>query len=83
MSGMVYLAGQEHMELLSEAYHMFAITNPMHADVFPSVRRMEAEVVAMTAGMLGGGWRGGMHPSVGGWAGGWVRAIVWGPMHGL
>lgn len=26
----------------------------MHSDVFPSVRRMEAEVVAMTASMLGG-----------------------------
>ncbi|GAB4817396.1 hypothetical protein N2152v2_004442 [Parachlorella kessleri] len=55
VSGTVYLAGQEHMELLSEAYRMFTITNPMHADVFPSVRHMEAEVVAMTAGMLGGG----------------------------
>ena len=35
---------------------MFAATNPMHADVFPSVRKMETEVVAMTASMLGGEW---------------------------
>ena len=33
---------------------MFSLTNPMHSDVFPSVRKMEGEVVAMTAGMLGG-----------------------------
>ena len=33
----------------------FAHTNPLHADVFPSVARFEAEVVAMTAHMMGGG----------------------------
>lgn len=33
---------------------MFSITNPMHADIFPSVRKMEGEVVSMTASMLGG-----------------------------
>ena len=69
----MYLAGREHMELLSEAYRMFAITNPMHADVFPSVRRMEAEVVAMTAAMLGGGWVG-VVASGRGWAVGWSGA---------
>ena len=38
---------------------MFSLTNPMHSDVFPSVRRMEGEVVAMTASLLGGARRGG------------------------
>ena len=37
-----------------EAYKLFSHTNPLHGDIFPSVRRMEAEVVAMTASMLGG-----------------------------
>lgn len=37
-----------------QVYAMFSLTNPMHSDVFPSVRKMEGEVVAMTAGMLGG-----------------------------
>lgn len=31
----------------------FAHTNPLHPDVFPSVVRMENEVVAMTAHLLG------------------------------
>ncbi|XP_071926594.1 sphingosine-1-phosphate lyase isoform X2 [Coffea arabica] len=32
---------------------VFAHTNPLHLDVFPSVVRFEAEVVAMTAALLG------------------------------
>lgn len=55
VSGTVYMAGAVHKQLLNEAYQMFSITNPMHADVFPSVRKMEGEVVAMTASILGGG----------------------------
>lgn len=37
------------------AYEAMALTNPLHPDVFPSARQMEAEVVAMTASFLGGG----------------------------
>lgn len=57
VSGTVYMVGEEHKALLREAYCAFDITNPMHADVFPSVRKMETEVVAMTAALLGGEWR--------------------------
>lgn len=55
LSGTVYMAGSVHKALLNEVYNMFSLTNPMHADVFPSVRKMEGEVVAMTASLLGGG----------------------------
>ncbi|KAL4518135.1 hypothetical protein Ndes2526A_g01416 [Nannochloris sp. 'desiccata'] len=55
VSGAVYLSGTSHQLLLNEVYKQFSITNPMHADVFPSVRKMEGEVVAMTAALLGGG----------------------------
>lgn len=55
VSGTVYMAGAVHKALLNEVYGMFSLTNPMHSDVFPSVRRMEGEVVAMTASILGGG----------------------------
>ncbi len=54
MSGTLYLSGQEHCSLLNEVYTRFSHTNPMHADVFPSVRQMELEVLAMTASMVGG-----------------------------
>ncbi|KAH0991951.1 hypothetical protein GBA52_003434 [Prunus armeniaca] len=55
-SGAVYIGGSEcegHFSLINEACSMFAHTNPLHMDVFQSVVRFEAEVVAMTAAMLG------------------------------
>lgn len=55
VSGTVYLTGTAHQLLLNEVYRQFSLTNPMHSDIFPSVRKMEAEVVAMTASLLGGG----------------------------
>jgi sphinganine-1-phosphate aldolase len=54
VSGTVYFAGDELRALLSNTYAAFSHTNPLHGDVFPSVRRMEAEVVTMVAAMLGG-----------------------------
>ncbi|EPS72842.1 hypothetical protein M569_01913, partial [Genlisea aurea] len=56
-SGTVYIAGNEnegHFALINEACSLFAHTNPLHLDVFPSVVRFEAEVVTMTAALLGG-----------------------------
>ncbi|KAF6262831.1 PLP-dependent transferase [Scenedesmus sp. NREL 46B-D3] len=55
MSGVVYIKDEEHKQLLDNVYCLFSWTNPLHADIFPSVRQMEAEVVAMTAAMLHGG----------------------------
>jgi glutamate/tyrosine decarboxylase-like PLP-dependent enzyme len=54
VSGTVYFAGDELRALLSNTYAAFLHTNPLHGDVFPSIRRMEAEVVTMVAAMLGG-----------------------------
>ncbi|KAL9297412.1 hypothetical protein ACSQ67_023308 [Phaseolus vulgaris] len=55
-SGTVYIGGSEsdgHFSVINEACSMFAHTNPLHLDVFKSVARFEAEVVAMTAALLG------------------------------
>ena len=38
-----------------QVYGQFAWTNPLHADVFPDIRKMEAEVVRMTCNMFNGG----------------------------
>ena len=54
-TGTIYMAGDVHRELLNDAYCMFSQANPLHVDLFPSVRRMDAEVVSMTASLLGGG----------------------------
>ncbi|XP_068486029.1 sphingosine-1-phosphate lyase isoform X1 [Phaseolus vulgaris] len=54
--GTVYIGGSEsdgHFSVINEACSMFAHTNPLHLDVFKSVARFEAEVVAMTAALLG------------------------------
>ncbi|XP_075086962.1 sphingosine-1-phosphate lyase isoform X2 [Nicotiana tabacum] len=51
-----YIGGNEHeghFSLINEACSMFAHTNPLHLSVFPSVVRFEAEVVVMTAALLG------------------------------
>lgn len=55
-SGTVYIGGSEvegHFTLINEAYSLFSHTNPLHQDIFHSVARYEAEVVAMTATLLG------------------------------
>jgi sphinganine-1-phosphate aldolase len=49
------MSGDNHLNLLNDAYAMYALTNPLHGDCFPSVTRMEREVVQMTAALLGGG----------------------------
>ena len=54
-SGTIYMTGDAHRDLLNDTYCMFSQANPLHADLFPSIRRMEAEVLAMTADLLGGG----------------------------
>jgi sphinganine-1-phosphate aldolase len=54
VSGCVYGADQSLTELTTRVYEKFAWTNPMHADVFPNVRKMEAEVVRMTLNLFHG-----------------------------
>lgn len=36
-------------------YGEFAWSNPLHPDIFPGVRKMEAEVVRMTCSLFNGG----------------------------
>lgn len=48
VSGAVYHGGDKLIKLQSEAFEKFCVANQLHPDVFPAVRKMEAEVVAMT-----------------------------------
>ncbi|KAK1945081.1 Sphingosine-1-phosphate lyase [Phytophthora citrophthora] len=59
VSGAVYHGEKEHLDVLNKAYALFAVTNPLHADLWPAVNKFEAEVIAMTAGLMNGG-----HPEV-------------------
>jgi len=47
VQGAVYDFDKEIIEISSKAYEMFMWSNPLHADVFKGVRKMEAEVLAM------------------------------------
>ena len=47
VSGAVYHGGEALASLQTEAFGKFTVANPIHPDVFPGVRKMEAEIVAM------------------------------------
>ncbi|MHB8681629.1 MAG: pyridoxal phosphate-dependent decarboxylase family protein [Acidimicrobiales bacterium] len=55
VSGAVYHGGADHIEFLNEIYAIASQTNPLHPELWPSAVKYEAEIVAMTASMLGGG----------------------------
>ncbi len=59
VSGAVYHGDPAHIEFLNRAYALNSQSNPLHADIFPSTTKFEAEMVAMTARMLGAAQVGG------------------------
>ena len=54
-SGAVYHGDPEYVAFLSEIYTAESQSNPLHPDLWPSATMFEAEIVAMTASMLGAG----------------------------
>lgn len=52
---LVYYAGDDVAALLKEAYTTFLFGNGLSPAAFPSLRKFESEVVAMTADLLRGG----------------------------
>ncbi|KAF3765847.1 PLP-dependent transferase [Cryphonectria parasitica EP155] len=52
VSGAVYHGEDALLKLQTEAYGKFTVANPIHPDVFPGVRKMEAEVVAMVLSLF-------------------------------
>ena len=52
-SGAVYHGDPEHVAFLTQAYALHSQHNPLHVDLWPSTNKLEAEIVAMTADLLG------------------------------
>ena len=52
--GLVYHINTEIDDMLKEAFTMFFSENGLNPTAFPSLRKFETEVVAMTAALLGG-----------------------------
>ena len=57
-SGAVYHGDPEHVAFLATAYALHSQHNPLHVDLWPSTTKLEAEIVTMTADMLGAGLTG-------------------------
>ena len=53
VSGAVYHGDDEHIDFQNRVYAINSQSNPLHTDLWPSTTKFEAEVVAMTANMLG------------------------------
>jgi glutamate/tyrosine decarboxylase-like PLP-dependent enzyme len=52
VSGAVYHGDNAHIDFLNRVYALHSQSNPLHADIWPSTTKFEAEIVAMTAHML-------------------------------
>lgn len=52
VSGAVYHGEDGLIQLQTEAFGKFTVANPIHPDVFPGVRKMEAEVVSMVLNLF-------------------------------
>ncbi|KAI8992967.1 PLP-dependent transferase [Trametes punicea] len=51
VSGAVYHGGEDIQKVIMAAIERYCVSNPLHPDVFPAVRKMEAEIVAMVLKM--------------------------------
>ncbi|CAH2240397.1 jg3805 [Pararge aegeria aegeria] len=54
VSGAVYHVNEDISRVACEAYALTAYTNPLHADVFPGINKMEAEIVRMSVNLFNG-----------------------------
>ncbi|KAL0242105.1 hypothetical protein I308_105733 [Cryptococcus tetragattii IND107] len=54
VSGAVYHGGDELNAVINEAMAKFVVTNPLHPDVFPGVRKMESEIVNICLNLFNG-----------------------------
>ncbi len=52
-SGAVYHGDHSHIDFVNQVYALHSQVNPLHADLWPSAVKYEAEIVEMTANMLG------------------------------
>lgn len=55
VSGAVYHGGEELGRLFEKVFRLYLQANPLHPDVWPSLVKFEAEIVAMCASIMNGG----------------------------
>ncbi|EIN11750.1 PLP-dependent transferase [Punctularia strigosozonata HHB-11173 SS5] len=47
LSGAVYHGGEDMEKVIVAAFARYCVSNPLHPDVFPAIRKMDAEIVSM------------------------------------
>jgi sphinganine-1-phosphate aldolase len=52
VSGAVYHGEDSLLEIQAQAMKLWSVANPIHPDVFPAVRKMEAEIVKMVGDLF-------------------------------
>jgi sphinganine-1-phosphate aldolase len=75
-SGAVYHGDPEHIAFLNGVYAAQSQSNPLHPDLWPSATKFEAEIVAMTADMLGARHAGPAAPVAGTVSAGGTESIL-------
>lgn len=55
VSGCIYNFTDELSDLTRDVYGICSYTNPLHADVFPGIRKLESEVVRVSCTLFNGG----------------------------
>jgi sphinganine-1-phosphate aldolase len=54
VSGSIYHGDHDHYAFLTEAFKLFAHSNVLQRDMYPSATKLEAEIVAMTSALMHG-----------------------------
>ena len=54
VSGAVYHGGSDHVDVMNAASSLYAITNPLHLDLWPSLQKFESDICKMTANICRG-----------------------------
>lgn len=54
VSGKVYNGDPAIISVMKAVYELYCVSNALHPEVFPSIRKFEAETIRMTASMLHG-----------------------------
>ncbi|KAG8965712.1 hypothetical protein FRC03_000252 [Tulasnella sp. 419] len=52
LSGAVYHGGKDLEDVIIAAMQRYIVSNPLHPDAFPTIRKMEAEIIAMCLRMF-------------------------------
>ena len=54
VSGAVYHGGKDHIDFLNNVYAISSQVNPLHPDIWPSVLKIEREIIEIVSKILHG-----------------------------